>query len=84
MTISEIKKWAKNLGYSAAKNKEDNKYYWKKSDSDSVDDCGVTTSISKLAKAIFNHRTNNKWIDHQEEYKKNLQPKKIEITDYGT
>jgi len=84
MTISEIKKWAKSLGYDAVKSKDDNQYYWKQSDSDSADDCGVATSVSKLARAIFNHYTEYKWIDHQNEYDQNKQIKKASLSDYGT
>jgi hypothetical protein len=69
MTISEIKKWAKSLGYHAIKNQDDNKYYWKQSDSDSPNDCGIATSVSKLAMAIYNHYTEYKWVDHQEKFK---------------
>lgn len=84
MTISEIKKWAKSLGYDAIKSKEDNQYYWKKCDSDSADDCGIATSVSKLARAIFNHHTDYKWVDHQNEYDKNKEIKKASLSDYGT
>lgn len=84
MQISEVKKWAKSLGYDAVKSKEDNKYYWKKSDSDSADDCGIANSVSKLARAIFNHHTDYKWVDHQNEYDKNKEIKKASLSDYGT
>lgn len=83
MTISEIKKWAKSLGYDAIKNKDDNQYYWKQFDSDNDSDCGVASSVSKLAKAIYNHYTDNKWLDHQQEYDRNKELKKITLTDYG-
>jgi hypothetical protein len=81
--ISEIKKWAKSLGYDAIKNKDDNQYYWKQSNSDSPNDCGITTSVSKLAKAIFNHHTKYKWIDHQNEYDNNKQINHATVNDYG-
>lgn len=84
MTISEVKKWAKGLGYHAVKDKDDGKYYWSKSDSNTVDSSGVAPSVSKLAKAIFNHITDNKWVDHQKEYNKNKETKRISLTDYGT
>lgn len=84
MTISEIKKWAKSLGYDTIKDKDDGKYYWKQSDSDDDNNCGVASSISKLAKAIYNHYTNNKWLDHQIEFINNLEVKKISLTDYGS
>ena len=84
MIISEVKKWAKSLGYDAVKSKEDNQYYWKKSDSNNADDCGIATSVSKLARQIFNHYTDNKWVDHQNEYDKNKEIKKATLSDYGT
>lgn len=84
MTISEIKKWAKGLGYDTIKDKDDGKYYWTKLDSNSSDDSGVANSVSKLARAIYNHYTNNKWVDHQQEYDANKEIKKTTLTDYGT
>lgn len=84
MTISEIKKWAKSLGYDAVKDKDDGKYYWKQCDSDDHNNCGVASSVSKLAKAIYNHYTNNKWLDHQTEFLNKLETKKISLTDYGS
>lgn len=70
MTWTEIKKWAKEIGYSAIKNKNDGNYYWEKLDSQPLRS-GIATSIRKLAIAIFNDRTNNKWIEHQINYVKN-------------
>lgn len=68
--ITEIKSWAKSLGYSIIKEKDDSEngasYYWCK-DSDPAA-TGVALSVSKVAKAIFNHHTNNEWLDHQENY----------------
>lgn len=84
MTISEIKKWAKNLGYDTIKDKDDGKYYWTKSGSNDINSSGVATSVSKLAKEIYNHYTDNKWLDHQKEYDLNKEEKKITLTDYGT
>lgn len=84
MTISEIKKWAKDKGYAVVKDKDDNRYYWSKLDSDDLTASGVAKSVSKLARAIFNHITDNKWIDHQQEYDKNKEIKRISLTDYGS
>jgi hypothetical protein len=83
MTISEIKKWAKQLGYDASKCKDDNKYYWKQSNSDNPNDCGVATSVSKLARAIFNHYTNYKWVDHQNDYDNNKEINHTTLNNYG-
>lgn len=72
MTWTEIRKWAKELGYETIKDKDDNCYYWAKLDDNSPASSGVAKSVSKLAKAIFNHRTNDKWIEHQEQYQEQL------------
>lgn len=88
MTISEIKKWAKTHGYSIIKDKGDEEkgqptqYYWSK-DSD-VNATGVAPSVSKVATSIFNHMTDNKWVEYQKEYKENIEYQKFEISDYGS
>lgn len=82
MLWKEIKSWAKSKGYETIKDKEDGQYYWAKLDSDDPNASGVAGSVSKLATAIFNHMTNNKWVEHQKQYKENLELKKIEISDY--
>lgn len=70
MLWSEIKKWAKDKGYETLKDKDDGKYYWAKLDNiDNYESSGVESSVSKLAKAIYNHISDNKWIQYQNEYK---------------
>ena len=71
MTWTEIRSWAKGLGYETIKDKDDAQYYWAKSNDNSIGGSGVATSVSKLARAIFNHHTNNQWVEHQEKYQKN-------------
>jgi hypothetical protein len=66
--ISEIKKWAKTQGYEVIKDKEDGLYYWAKLDA-GPDASGVAKSVSKVATAIFNHMTDDKWVDHQVKFK---------------
>lgn len=83
MTISEIKKWAKDKGYTVVKDKEDGKYYWAKLSDNSINASGIASSVSKVAKAIFNHLTDNKWLDHQKEYQEKKEEKRISLTDYG-
>jgi hypothetical protein len=78
----ELRSWAKSKGYETLKDKEDNQYYWAKLDSDDPNASGVAKSVSKLATAIYNHMTENKWIEHQEEYKEKLETKKANISDY--
>jgi len=82
--ITEVKSWAKSCGYSIIKEKDDSvngaSYYWCK-DSDPTA-TGVALSVSKVATAIYNHMTNDKWLDHQKEYQKNQEIKKITTSDY--
>ncbi len=82
MLWTEVRSWAKSKGYETIKDKEDNQYYWAKLDSNDPDASGVAKSVSKLAVAIYNHLTDNKWIEHQKQYKENLETKKVEISDY--
>jgi hypothetical protein len=74
MLWSEVKKWAKEQGYETLKEKDDSingaSYYWAKLDD--VNASGVSLSVSKLATAIYNHITENKWVDHQNEFKKEI------------
>ena len=65
MTFVEIRRWAKEKGYKAEKN--DNSYSWHRLDNEQI--CGTTSSVSKLATAIFNNMTDNKFIQHQEDFK---------------
>lgn len=70
MLWSEIKKWAKAKGYETLKDNNDNNYYWAKIDETSnMESVGVATSVSKLAKAIYNHLSENRWVDYQNSYK---------------
>ena len=82
MLWREIKSWAKSKGYETIKDKDDNQYYWAKLDSNDPNASGVAGSVSKLATAIFNHMTDNKWVEHQNNYMQNLEIKKANISDY--
>jgi len=82
MLWTEIRRWSKEKGYTTVKDKDDNQYYWSKLDSTDPDASGVARSVSKLAMQIFNHLTDNRWVDHQKEYKENLELKKVNISDY--
>lgn len=84
MLWTEIRKWGKSLGYECVKDKTDGKYYWALLDGNDTSASGVATSVSKLAKAIYNHYTNDKWLDHQKTYQMNKEEKKFSISDYGT
>lgn len=82
MLWKEIKSWAKSKGYETLKDKDDNQYYWAKLDSSDSNASGVAGSVSKLATAIFNHMTNNEWVEHQQQYRETLELKKINVSDY--
>lgn len=82
--ITEVKSWAKRWGYSIIKEKDDSvngaSYYWCKEDDPTV--TGVALSVSKVATAIYNHMSNNKFVDHQKQYQENQEIKKITTSDY--
>ena len=83
MLFKEIKTWGNKLGYKVVKeNKDPVEYSWTKLDSDDPNASGVTKSVSKLATAIFNHLTNDDFVEHQKLYKENLELKKANISDY--
>jgi len=85
MLWTQVKSWAKDHGYSSFREKvknEDNKYdyYWTKEDDPTV--TGLSISVSKLAKDIYNHITNNAHIKYQEEYSFNKEEIKFTLSDY--
>lgn len=65
MLWSEVKRWCKENGFEAKK--LEGSYSWFKLDNPEC--CGTVSSVSKLAKAIYNQVTNNKFLSHQESYK---------------
>lgn len=79
MLISEIKRWAKEKGYTVIKEKGDEEkdeptiYRWHKNDDPSI--CGTATSVRKVSMAIFNHLSDYKWVEYQQNYKPIEQPK---------
>ena len=83
--ITEIKRWAKDWGYTILKEKDDSingaSYYWCKDDDPTV--TGVALSVSKVATAIYNHLSNNKWTDHQIKYQENKEAVKFTTSDYS-
>ena len=83
MMISEIKKWAKEKGYEVIKDKEDGLYYWAKLDA-GPEASGVAKSVSKVATAIFNHMTEDKWVEHQTKFKEAKDDVKFTVSDYGS
>lgn len=74
MNWSNIKKWAKDQGYSCLREKNiepshqnEYDYYWGKVDDASVS--GLAISVSKLATQIYNHITNDSHLEYQEQYR---------------
>lgn len=71
MLWTEVRKWAKENGYESFREKikdSDNQYeyYWAKIDDPQCS--GISSSVSKLAKTIYNDITHNQWIEHQQSY----------------
>lgn len=80
MLWTEVRSWAKKLGYETIKDKEDGNYYWAKLDDINPNNSGVVPSVSKLAKAIYNHYTDNKWVDYQKEFQDNKDKQQIQFS----
>lgn len=82
--ITEIKSWAKAWGYTVIKEKDDSEngasYYWAKNDDPMI--TGVAPSVSKLATAIYNNISENKWVEHQKQYLENKEDAKFSTSDY--
>jgi hypothetical protein len=70
MLWSEVKKWAKEQGYEVIKEKDDSvngaSYYWANINNTEIS--GISLSVSKLARDIYNSITSNEWVDHQTQY----------------
>jgi len=43
---------------------------------------GVELSVSKVARAIFNNITDNKFVEHQKQYEENKTETKFTTSDY--
>ena len=74
MKWSLIKSWAKDHGYTSFREKTDRidnpneyDYYWGKTDDPAVTGCAI--SVSTLAIDIYNHMTDNRFVEHQERYR---------------
>lgn len=86
MLWSEVKKWAKEQGYETLKDKGDEKkgdkvqYYWSKIDDPKAS--GISPSVSKLARDIYNNITSDQWVSHQVSYQQDI--KQLSTSDYGS
>jgi hypothetical protein len=83
MLWTEVRKWAKDQGFDVVKEKDESvngaSYYWAKSSNHQVS--GISLSVSKLARDIYNTITDNKWLGHQSEYIEKQEHKKATLTD---
>lgn len=77
MKWSLVKSWAKENGYTSFREKTDRidnpnnyDYYWGRDDDPSA--TGLAISVSKVATDIYNHMTNNKFIEYQQQYQKEI------------
>jgi len=68
--VNEIKQWAKKQGITIKKQGEG--YVWFKDEAR----CDVPKDISEAVKDIYNHMTDNKYL----EYQKNYSPEKIQLS----
>jgi hypothetical protein len=87
MLWTEVRKWCKERGYTSLREKidgTDNRYdyYWAKEDDPSV--TGLSLSVSKLAKDVYNHMTDNKHLDYQAAYDLNKEDPTFSLSDYET
>lgn len=80
MKFTDIRKWAKERGFSVRKEEDDSingaSYYWANLENPNIN--GVSLSVSKLARDIFNHINSNKYVDHQIKYQENLKHKHLD------
>lgn len=81
MQWSLVKTWAKEHNFTASRKKSDNtdiqyEYFWHKTDQPTIS--GTTTSLSKLATAIFNQLTDNKFVEYQKEYQDKMNNQELD------
>lgn len=88
MQWSLIKSWAKDNGYTTFREKTDRvdnpnqyDYYWGKIDDPCATGCAI--SVSKLATDIYNHITNNQYIEHQMKFKAGLDKQDINHNEFS-
>lgn len=78
MLWSEVKRWAKQQGYEVLK--ETDGYYW--ASISSIECSGVSKSVSKLARDIFNNINQDQFIEHQKIFRDNQDIEKLARTLY--
>jgi len=68
MLVGEVKSWAKKNGY-IVKTVKGVGFEWSKEGSDEKN---ADENLSEMARKIFNKITDNKFLDYQERYKKEM------------
>lgn len=68
MTFKELKRWASEHGYDVLKAKGTEECVWTKIDDPLAS--GISDTLKDTATQIYNHMTDNKWLEYQQEYKK--------------
>ena len=73
MTFTELRRWAKEKGYEVLKEKGTEVCVWTKVDDPSV--TGIADTLSDTATQIYNHITDYRWLEYQQEYKRSREIK---------
>ena len=68
MNFTLLKSWAKEKGYDVLKEKGTEVCIWTVKDDPAV--TGMADTLRDTATQIYNHMTDNKWVEYQEEYKR--------------
>ena len=89
MLWTQVRSWAKDKGYTTFREKSEKTdkgdncydYYWAKDNDPTA--TGLSLSVSRLAKDIYNHITDNKFVDYQAAYQLNKEDPTFSLSDYG-
>lgn len=73
MNFTLLKQWATSHGYEVLKEKGTEVCLWTVKEDPSV--TGIADTLRDTATQIYNHITNDKWVDYQNEYKRNKEIK---------
>jgi len=68
MNFTLLKQWAREKGYDVLKEKGTEVCIWTLKDDPAV--TGMADTLIDTATQIYNHITDNKWLEYQEEYKR--------------
>jgi hypothetical protein len=68
MNFTLLKQWARSHGYDVLKEKGTERCLWTVNDDPAI--TGMADTLRDTATQIYNHITDNKWVEYQEEYKR--------------